>query len=526
MTDEQTKAKPVTGRTVWDYVTRISKDFGLPIVILVVIGYGIFMFQQQAMQYQSQLNKANQAVTETYVAIGTMNKTALQNIRESLDMHQTLQARLKELQQKAMAETQKADEAVAKCQKAQEDEKQAREQVKELKAEHEQMKKDSAAKSGPFKEDVKALVTLLTSEQRIDMDEIGTLAAQIRVEHLVDPNKLLEAVANDPSIKNLQKLNELEGLKVNTMMNIATKNDANFDGWVSFVEEPDMVRGLLGAVIISDDQVKTSIFMLTDEDRVFLVETTKRLFVVSFPSPNDWDSNLMVMASEELDGDFFYDTVPAGEIADLTTDEFPLSRLLLIDILTTKVLAGKEPRLKPVSLDNLREKDLTAYNKLITSEDTAALAARMIRNSETFSATTILPITMGQRYPDLGNLRETIIQALNAAVRRDNKQRQALAAKDFSQSNWGLLAAAALTSEFTFRNLFLSSDGREASAVFSVRRQDLPGLRTARLTLARPEPNAQAKWKLTGFVKTIREETTQSLIRQMEMINEELRELR
>lgn len=123
MTDEQTKAKPVTGRTVWDYVARISKDFGLPIVILVVIGYGIFMFQQQAMQYQSQLNKANQAVTETYVAIGTMNKTALQNIRESLDMHQTLQVRLKELQQKAMAETQKADEAVAKCQKAQEDEK-------------------------------------------------------------------------------------------------------------------------------------------------------------------------------------------------------------------------------------------------------------------------------------------------------------------------------------------------------------------------------------------------------------------
>ena len=102
MSNGTKKALPVTGRTAWDFAAEISRILGPGILILVGIAYAFYKFdrarQDATREMQQQLNAANQSLRETYVAIGSMNKTMIDNIQNGFDTLQGLQTRLKDLQ--------------------------------------------------------------------------------------------------------------------------------------------------------------------------------------------------------------------------------------------------------------------------------------------------------------------------------------------------------------------------------------------------------------------------------------------
>lgn len=68
-------------------------------------------------------------------------------------------------------------------------------------------------------------------------------------------------------------------------------------------------------------------------------------------------------------------------------------------------LAGTDPNVKPIALEDLQTKDPATYNNLVTEfGDEFATAAMMIRRSKTFNATTAVPLDLEQGRGDVGNL--------------------------------------------------------------------------------------------------------------------------
>lgn len=524
-----TDANPQDGRGhTWpDVFMWFVKHGFLWLLILAGILYTLHAFQQQAIRAQSErdkatsniqrdLNQAHASLRDTYVTIGNMNETGLQNIQEAFDTLQNLQAGLKQLREESRKETEIADEAIAERTKAEEETDTVLKQLEHLKLVHDAFrdetlkeqvrvsleqdreKKDRVAKSTPFKEDVQALVGLLAPDRGPPGPDVEALVSKIRTLYLVDPLSLLEAVAKHTSRTTLRALDDLEGLEFETLKQIATDNQAKFATWMLLGAEDDQM--LLGVVQVSEDAIHGAIGIEFDEGRVYNIDPITRLSWVSFPSTRNWDSELVTVIADDLSGDLDYYTSPIRPVSSAPGEAILLSELVDPDsTLTVEVLAGEEPRIKPLSLDMLQERDPATYKDLLMQEDRAAIAAAMMRRSETFSASTVIPIALGEGDGDLGNLRQTIVQALNAAVKRDKQKRSTLAGENFSESNWGPLAAVALNESLRVQDLSLSPERLEASVVFSYRDQESDDASGAKLTLGRAGTLAESAWRITGF---------------------------
>ncbi len=509
MTGTDANPQDARGHTWPDVFMWFVKHGFLGLLILAGVVYAFHAYLKQGIQseklrqdatrdIQRDLNAANKSVRETYVAITTMNQTIIQSIQDALDTLQNLQARLKQLQEESLKEAAKADEAIAERTKAEEERDEALKDLQQVRRDQDTDKKDRVAKSAPFKEDVNALVSLLPSDEDLTGPEVHALVSKIRTLYLVDPLSLLEAAAKDTSVKNLQALDDLEGLEFDTLKQIATQNEAGFASWMLLEADKDQM--LLGLVQVSEYAIHGAIAIDFDQGRVYNIDPLTRLSWVSFPSTRNWDVELVTTITDDLNGDRDYETTPMGPLSSAPGEARRFSDLLPVDLTSApKVLAGEDPRIRPVPLDELHETNPATYKALLMEEDRAEIAAAMMRRSEAFSASTVIPIALGEGDGDLGNLRQTIVQALNAAVKRDKQKRSALAGENFNESNWGRLAAVALNQRLRVQDLSLSPERLEASVVFVYQDQESGDVSGAKLTLGRAQPLRESGWRITGF---------------------------
>lgn len=516
MSDEKKETKPLTGKTAWDFAAEVTQRLGLPILILIGIAYGFYKYQDQNLRFedarkkatesvQEQLNAAHKELRETSVAIGDINKTMIENIKGGLSELDEIQSRLDGLKEQADAEAKKAADAIALQKEADESRVKAVNELEKVRLEHERLQKLRVAKSGPFRDKVKSLISLL-SDTIVDDPNIVKLAMEIRQDYLVDPLALFEAVVKDPNVENLQRLSELDGLKFDTLMEIIEENEAGFASWMlAYEEDPSDFEGVVGVVKVSEGQARGIVFLdyYKEQERVWDVSFLLSLAWVSFPSVHNWDVDSAAAIIEESSGDFDLGSVsmmPPG----LSRGQIHLSdafRQTLVEDFKLLILAGEDPNLKSITLDDLRATEPMAYRQLAESWDEASKAANMIRKAETFSAATVVPITLERGHGDLGNLRGTIIQTLDAAVRRDTGKRQKLASGNFPESNWGPLASVALNQHFVINKLEVSSDRLEVSVTCSFRDHETEDILTAKMNFRREQAVTQSQWRITGFME-------------------------
>lgn len=507
MTEKGKSEKEVTGRSVWDFSTEISRKLGIFIIVLVGVLYGIYKYQEQARLFeesrqnatkniQEQLNTANESLRDTYVAIGTMNETMIENIQKAFGTLQLLQDRIARLQRESEAATETAAKAVAEKLEAGEQRAKALAQLQEIEAEQERLQKLRVARSGPFKDDVTKLVTLMRSDRSISNDNILTLASDIHEKYLIDPVTLFDMVSKDTSIRNLKELEQLEGMSVETLTRIAKENQSNFSTWMLMEAEG---IAMLGIVKAYETKFKGGILFEINEGRIYKSDNIYKGSFISFPSLSNWDDQVIGMMVEDLEGELEFDEIPATFFHTHPRDKIRLSEWFSFeeDIKRT-LLSREEVTFRPISIEKLQKTEPSTYEKIFSIGDLKVIM-RTLTWAKTYDANSIVPVTLGESYGNIGTLRDTIVQTLNAAVRRDQSKRNSLAEKEFISSNWGYIGAAALGDNLTIKQFSLSQDRLGASFIFDYIDLMKNADYESNLVLKRANSSPKAKWRLAAY---------------------------
>jgi len=248
------------------------------------------------------------------------------------------------------------------------------------------------------------------------------------------------------------------------------------------------------------------IIEFNDKERIWDIEAITNFFLLVHPNVFNWDSYIATAIMEDSTGDMDYDhisEVPSG---------WPQERMNLSGIILGmtdsdrkyefQVLAGENLSIMPITLDELRSEEPVIYGKFLEhgyySIDKVEM---MVRKSKTFSAAPVVPITLGRDQENIGNLRLTIIQTLDAAVKRDTEKRQNLSRENFPKSNWGYLASVALNQKFAVHRLTVSTDGLESSVTCSFQDYETDEILTVKMNFRREQTFMQNPWRITGFLK-------------------------
>lgn len=526
MSDEKDDKEPQTGRTAWDFAAEVSQKLGLSIVILIGIAFGLYQFQDQALKLkeaeresnkdlQEKLNSAQQQLVDSAVAVGQLNKDMIENIQSGLGELQKLQSSIKLYQGQTEAEARKAMDAIAKQKEAEEATIRAKNDLKKLKLENETQQKLRIAKSGPFRDKVRDLVSLI-SDESADDSTIKNLAKEIRGDYLVDPQVLFQAVAKNINAENLEKLSDLESVKYDAIKNIL-KDKTNFAAWM-LVQKEGKIDCAFG--VVSGEEKRFFGFVVIefdDKERIWYINGYEYGFLLVFPDILNWDNYISVAFfanSSELENmvDREIDKVPPG---------WPQGRMKFSDMISgmyndpeydVNDLAKENLSIMPITFDELQSLLPNVYNLLLGEDDLYVQELRMMEHkSKTFSAASIVPISLDRGHGDLGNLRSTILEILDAAVKKDNEKRQKHAKKSFR--NWGLLASVVLNEQFVMNKLEVSLDRLEVSITCSFLDYETKNILTAKMNFRREQTFRENPWRIAGFVK-IPAEPRQSVLQQ------------
>jgi len=494
---------------MWDFATEISRKLGFSILVLIGVLYGFYKYQEQARLFeesrqnatkniQIQLNAANESLRNTYIAIGTMNETMIGNIKKAFGTLQLLQDRIATLQGESEVAMETAAKAVEEKLKAGEQRAKALGQLQEIKDEQERLQKLRVSRSGPFKDDVTKLVTLLRSDRSISNNNIVELAGDIREKYLIDPVNLFDMVSKDASISNLKELAQLEGISVETLNRIVSENQSKFATWMLLKAETQD-KAMLGIVKAYEEKFIGGILLEIDEGRIYKSDNIYRASFIALPSLSNWDDQVIGMVSVDLEGEFEFTEIPPAFFRTHPRDKIRLSELLFFEEeVKSTLLSGKEGTFRPISIEELQKKETSTYEKMFSIDDVKVIMRTVIR-AKTYDANSIVPVTLGEGFGNIGTLRDTIVQALNAAVRRNQSKRNSLAEKEFISSNWGYVGTAALGNNLIIKQLSLSQDRLEASFIFDyidlVKNADYE----SNLVFKRASSSPKAKWRLAAY---------------------------
>ena len=518
MSDEKKETKSLTGRTAWDFAAEVTQRLGLPILILIGIAYGFYKYQEQNLKFedarkkanesvQSQLSTAQKQLVDTAVAVGTLNTDIINNITGGLSQLDEIQKRLEGLEEQAAAEAKKAADAVALQKEAEEATIRAKNDFENFKLDKETEQKLRIAKSGPFRDAVKSLTSLLLSEKPVYDPNIKNLAKKIRQDYLVDPLVLFQAVVKEPNAKNLEELRELEGLKYDAIVNILKENKAGFATWILVNEKgEEHASYLMGVVRASEKRFLGMVFFdIDDEGRIWSVDSLTNFFLLVHPNLFDWDNYVTTAIIDHSSGKMEQENV------DEIPSSWPQGRMKLSDLIPWfvgvrgkgveyQVLVGEDLKIMPFTLDEFRTDEPVIYSRLLERARTPVEEVGiMLRTSKTFNATTVVPVSLERGHGNLGNLRTTIIRILEAGVRRDAKERKNLAGDRFVGLDWGMISATALHEQFRVNELVVSFDRLEVFVACSFQHFLMDEILTTGMSLKREKADPQSKWQVTGF---------------------------
>ncbi len=514
MSNGPTQPGSDTGRSMWDFAIVLSQRLGLPILILIGILYALYKFQDQAIELQKehreatqtvqdQLNQAHRELREASTAIGEINNRMIANIKGGLDQLDELQTRLTGLKEQAEAEATRAARAATQRQEAEEARNRATDELKRVKEEHDRLQQRRVAKSGPFRDKVKELVSLLSHAPMND-PTVQNLAESIRQDYLVDPVELFNAIAADPNVRHLRELEQLEGFKYETFADILADNEAAFAVWMLEKDQNGQPEEVIGMVRASEREVTGYVSIAIAVGRVSSVLAATRFVWVLAPSVGDWDAMVLLGIWEDAETAAGYNlsdpvgfTMPSGgaiRFSDLTPRATGFTR---------EILAGEDPNLRPISLDELQRRYPAAYSHAVTSyvgyELKLATAAMMIQRAEAFRADAVVDLILSGADVTVGDLRTVVVRALNAAVSRDVTERKELTMEGLHESVWGRLAAAALQPQFAVEGLAEPANEVTVQVDCSFQDPETGSILTARIHFARDEPAVASPWRMRNF---------------------------
>jgi hypothetical protein len=126
----------LTGRTQWDAavdVVRLLGNAGPYLLLVGLVVFGFYKFQELSQQrdadlektrqtatesYRQQLSAANKALVETYQAMGSISGTQIKNLSDMLELHARATTRTQELQQAQEEQRAKLEQALREVETA------------------------------------------------------------------------------------------------------------------------------------------------------------------------------------------------------------------------------------------------------------------------------------------------------------------------------------------------------------------------------------------------------------------------
>jgi hypothetical protein len=138
----------VTGRTQWDAlvdVLRLLGNAGPYLILVGLVVFGFYKFQEQSQQreidlqkvretatesYRQQLSAANKALVDTYQAMGNISGTQIKNVSDMLELHAKATARTQEMQRAQEQQLSKLNQAQHEVETASDQKKRAESELK------------------------------------------------------------------------------------------------------------------------------------------------------------------------------------------------------------------------------------------------------------------------------------------------------------------------------------------------------------------------------------------------------------
>jgi hypothetical protein len=455
---------------VWGFLTVLSTRLGAPVLIVALLGYGIYMILEKSNQLvdkQQEINAQAEAASRqrlaeaqdrllaTHSTIDKMHTNVLTNIQSAMELQRLMQTELTQIQKEATAGRADVSRAASDVVAAKEDQARAQAELQRIKDETKRAREERIAAQGPFFDAVGELISLLNDQSGIP-DNIRTLADEIRTSHLVNAGHALREFASDPGTAHAASLDRLEGIREQVIRDSIESGDTGFAVWYELVPSgPDGNGALLGFVKFTPEWVKGVVYLgCSTEGRVTDVETLEEIGFVSVPALEDWDGRrLWAMIDQgdgfpqtfEVEGARAAIALSAGSV--VVVEEVEASE----DMRRSNVIVGEGQRNKIMALETL----ITDRNPLLSDlgeERSLGAAIDMVRRSRSFEAAAVVGVS-GATVADTESLRAAAIACLNAAVRKDEKVRKERASSDLPAGTWGRLGAAALAPDFVVKDV-------------------------------------------------------------------------
>jgi predicted nucleic acid-binding Zn-ribbon protein len=454
----------VTGRTQWDAlvdVLRLLGNAGPYLILVGLVVFGFYKFQEQSQQreidlqkvretatesYRQQLSAANKALVDTYQAMGNISGTQIKNVSDMLELHAKATARTQEMQRAQEQQLSKLNQAQHEVETASDQKKRAESELKGV--------QDSVARD---RAELERLETALKEGKR-NLSDSAVQVGAVRGKMV----ELATAVRNNSSVAASKLAAEI--LKEN-----ADPIDIKPDGLDSSALKSLIGRGDAETVA---DLVKSAEFVIRkggtrSDDK----SSASRIFAGKAPAGAFFKD----VTQLESDGSRIVSTDVASIFATVTSDEddwYSLRKHLVVhsdhsttgstlpndkdtwgldDVPDNEVIKNYPGKLPFLDLDQLR-KEAPAIFDWYKSSPFGELQNGMFERAKGFKAVSLLPMTnVGDLASIPSDLRDTAVRLFDAAVKRQlNELTNLIANSPSFPALPGQVAATVLHPDFEF----------------------------------------------------------------------------
>jgi hypothetical protein len=469
------------GRTQWDALVDVVRLLGngAPyFVILVGVAFSYYKFQELSQQnsndlrraqseatknYEQQLSSANKALIDTYAAMGTISATQIKATTRTQEMQNSREELKKQVDERTAALRQakiELDAGVSLKSQVQQELKGLQEGLARDRTELQSLEQLLASRKRDLADSAQEVNTLrnrvvdLAQAVRGKKANAGELAMQLLKDYDVSVESLL---APDG-----QGLKSLLGRRDADMIS-ALQNDNRF---LLIARLPAQARNdnvqYLAAKSFSNNIFKDLAYIGSDGSNVVSAETMSILLGVKLNDNNDWSLTypIIILSKSKESYSYYYPRYSAEvnewDVLDLTRDSARQPGLII------KPSAAKPRYLTPSELETLAP-DIAEQLESVSQGVRPGINYRMYKRSKTFNAAATFDEKLSQLPADL---RETVIQLLNAAVKHRMSEALTYMSGGSPPQMAGRVAAIALRPAFRF--VSYKTEGPESWSLFSV----------------------------------------------------------
>lgn len=503
MGKKPSNAQPVTGRTNADVISealQLLGKLGVPAIIVGALLFAFFMFSQMIAdaqlradkQNQEKLDKAQQALIETYSSIGDLSKQQISNVKELLSLNEQVAKTTEEGRLKLEGLRARADEHESAAEKARLEADRFGEQAAAAQAKLDALNEDTALRKRQAERELKNLLNakgklqleydalqeetekkkevLASRAKKIEelRAQLDILARQVTEHPNIEvleaeparlaqefleqeasraPRNLLLAFASKPGVDTFEALEALDGVRDDELL-LLLQEGMGFVYWNRIINSVDSnVEAYVGSVGRSDKKYLDNIYIEMDEGRVFDVDGAKEITAFKVRDVEDWYRTIGYLYVMGLDYDVSVNEQIDNFIFNAEKNTWTFSDLFIAKKpeVKSKLIYGNEEVHRFENLENFETSYPDLYTDLQDDQEfqrRKTLADRMLRRAQEFDAEKLPGINQVQ-FPKF--LRQEFTAFLNAAVNRDSAAENYIAVSgSVGKEDLGVIAAHVL----------------------------------------------------------------------------------